>query len=514
MLTETPSSKPPYIANAKRSENLPTGTKPLLNIVSKVGCIALAIILLYSLATGTWAGFAGQIKGDSVLFWIGLFLFLLFIPVSSFEIVRRVAQRISWKYVFIVAVLLRLGWVLFSGVEQVSDFKYFDQMALDILDGKYVINPEKPTGASLFFALHYCIFGYNTIYPQFSIAVLSGIQVLLVYSLIVQATSNRAIAVFSSGLLAVWPEHIIYTNLLGSDVLYGTTVLAAIWLISNSRRLAGYPSASLVFGAGLMLGIAHWIRPLAPLFILISALFLLIDRNTVWGRMRNTLSFVVAVILMIAPIMWLNQSIIGFPSPMLSRQGGFSLLVGTNLASRGQYNRNDVRLRERVAEQMHNPNEHPVVLRDRVAKELGIRRLKKHPVEFLKMAFRYKFWNFWGKPADLYWSIPGWKDSAVYLPFCGIAWLYHMIMILLCGVVILRQSQPKMLEWNAATIYVYAALATTLVHLFLEAQPRYHHTFLPLIAIYAGTLVSGTKVNNLPHKERKRKRRRHPLLRK
>jgi 4-amino-4-deoxy-L-arabinose transferase-like glycosyltransferase len=391
-----------------------------------------------------------------------------------------------------------LGWVFISGVEQVADFKSFDQTALEILQGQYLINPFRQIGPSLFFALHYHVFGYNTLYPQVSIAVLSAVQTLLVYRLIVQTTSSRTTAIISSGLLAVWPEHIIYTNLLSGDVLFCTAVLLAIWLISTSRSSAGFCSVALILGAGLTLGIAHWIRPTAPLFILIATLFLLLEPNMVWVRIRNTVYFLAATMIAIVPIMWLNQSAIGFPSPMVSQQGGWSMLVGTNVASHGWYNTEDVELLNReVARRRYNPAEHPVVFRYRIAREIAIKRLQDNPVAFLCMAFRYKITDLW-RPGGLFWSMNKSRLSLLYRPICGVAAVYHVLMVLLCSAAIFRRCKPSMLKWNAVTVYIYAALISVLAHLFLEVQPRYHHMFLPLIVMYGAGLINGPKIPNLP----------------
>src|SRR4030095_4091691 len=87
-------------------------------------------------------------------------------------------------------------------------------------------------GPSIVFALHYLVFGYVPLAPQLTLALLSTAQVLLVYSLLLNTTGSRPAALLGATVLAVWPEHVLYVNLLGSDVLFSTLVLVAAWLLT------------------------------------------------------------------------------------------------------------------------------------------------------------------------------------------------------------------------------------------------------------------------------------------
>src|SRR4029450_6492119 len=97
----------------------------------------------------------------------------------------------------------------------------------EICGGRYLVNPRLPTGPSILFALHYLVFGYMPLAPQLTLALLSTAQVLLGSIPLLKPTANRPAALLGATILAVWPEHILYVNLLGSDVLFSTLVLLA-----------------------------------------------------------------------------------------------------------------------------------------------------------------------------------------------------------------------------------------------------------------------------------------------
>ncbi len=468
------------------------------NFAASMGSVIFAIILVYGLFSslpwdGPWAGPFGQIKIDLLLFWGGLFLFILVKPEQLLGWLRRLAERTSLKRLLILALILRLGWVIFGRVEQVSDFKNFHNMAIDILHGKYIIYHHYPTGSAIFFALHYLIFGINEFVPTISLAILSTLQIWLVYSLVFNITFDKTIAIVSSMLLVVWPDHILFTNLLGSDVLFSVIVFFGMWLLLKSRNKDKWKiSAGLLLCSGLTFGAAYWVRPTAPLFILAALCFLVIDNNVLLKRFLYPACFLAGVIFLVIPMMFCNKATLGIASPFPSQIRGWSMLVGTNIVSHGRWTQADEDLVEReAASRVPGPNENQAVFRDRVAKELALKRLKEDPIGFIKMVMKYKFAALWGRGEELGWSIPDTSPFyPLYWPVTFIERLYHMLIVLLASAAIFRRCHPIVTKWNVVTVFIYSAILTTGSHIFLETKPRYNHMFLPLLAICAASLIA------------------------
>ena len=119
-----------------------------------------------------------------------------------------------------VAIVLRVGWMLAGEVRLDTDFLVYDQIAMGILRRELWIEPWTAAGAPIIFAAHYFLFGHDTLWPLLSIVAVSSLQVLLVFDILKTETGNRTIANIGAILLTVWPEHLLYVNLLGTDVLY------------------------------------------------------------------------------------------------------------------------------------------------------------------------------------------------------------------------------------------------------------------------------------------------------
>ncbi len=400
--------------------------------------------------------------------------------------VRRWLQSPRPIHVFAAALALRIGWVLLmhaTGMQQLSDFANMNRRALEILHGAPLINPFKPTGPSILFALHYLIVGYHQVAPQITIAVLSALQIAIVYRMVRLVFADRRVATAAAVLLALSPEHICYTDLLGSDVLFSAAILAAVWLLAEANAAADGIAGRFVLGAGLLLGIAHWLRPLAPLYIGAALLYLVGSRRF---RARHLASLTVGVLVFVLPMMALNWKVIGSPSPMPSQKGGWSLLFGTNLQTRGRFGKDDVHMVEEIAAARGVPDGvDSVVFQDRVAREIALERIRENPGRLAILIVRTKLYFIWGETAPLNWTF----NHSSLEPLQPWAWrvaqAYHWLLVLLAGAFMLTRARDAAFRWSPFAVYLVAGLATTIVLALMEANPRYHHMFIPFCAALA-----------------------------
>lgn len=219
----------------------------------------------------------------------------------------RGLQYLSWMRIALGALAVRLVWVLASDVKQTSDFGNYDRMAREISGGQYLVNPGLPTGPSIMFAVHYLVFGYMPLAPQLTLVLLSTAQVLLVYSLLLKTTANKPAALLGATILAIWPEHILYVNLLGSDVLFSTLVLLAAWMLTLSSGSRPRRDLAAVFAAGVVLGCSHWVRNTAFVFLAASLLFLALhDRWRFKRRAAAVGALSAGFLLPVLPLLYLQ----------------------------------------------------------------------------------------------------------------------------------------------------------------------------------------------------------------
>lgn len=495
------------------------GKNRIIDFAAIAGSLIFAFMLIYSLFTalplkGAWNSWFGQIKLDSLLFWSGLFFLILFKPNQSLASLRWLSERIPIKQIIILALILRLGWVILGTVEQRSDFLDFHNMALDILNGKYIIRTNRPTGPSIFFAFLYWIFGVHQLVSTVFLAFLSTLQIWLVYSFVSIISSDKVMACSSALILAVWPDHILFTNLLGSEVLFSFLIFLGLWLLLKSRISENWKiSKSFLLCSGLSFGAAHWVRPMTPLFILMVLCFLFLDNKVIIRRFFDPFCFFIGLMILVAPMMICNKKLIGKASPSPSQIRGWSMLVGTNIASRGRYTQEDENY---VSREMANftpgSNENPALFRDRVAMALALKRLKENPGAFIEMVLMYKFAALWGKGEELGWSIP--DTNLIYWPMSYLDRLYHMLIVVIASSALFRRCRPIFSKSNVVTVFIYSAILTAAAHIFLETKPRYNFMFLPLLAICAAALIASIKsapknslqpAENLNHRTKSRR---------
>jgi len=413
-------------------------------------------------------------------------------PDRLVQTLGRGMRYLSWKRIGLAALAVRLVWVLASDVTQTSDFANYDRMAREICAGRYLVNPSLPTGPSLIFALHYLVFGYMPLAPQLTLALLSTAQVLLVYSLLLKTTANRSAALLGATILAVWPEHILYVNLLGSDVLFSTLVLLATWLLTLGSGPVPRRDLAAVFAAGLVLGCSHWVRNTAFAFLVASSLFLALhDRWRLQRRAATVGALGAGFLLPVLPLLYLNYVTTGFPSPTASQIGGWSLFVGANSASRGMWNKQDeVLIDGLVAAQATRAGEHRFVVRDRIAKEMALQRIREHPGVYVWTILRYKVALLWARAAEISWSVRTSRFGARELWVQVMVNIFHVFAAVAAVVGLTCVAVRGRYAWDVRQILFWAALLTTVVHCVFEVQPRYHHMFLPTLAIAIGQIMT------------------------
>jgi hypothetical protein len=434
------------------------------------------------------------------------------------KLAGSVLDRLPLPAILIVALGMRLFWVFFSGVTQTSDFLEYEEMTATIAQGGAWLDPSKSTGASILYAPLYVIFGRNPLWPQILQAFLSTLQILLAYFIARRTSGGERAGKIAALALTLWPEHLFYVNIICSDVPFSTLVLAAVWLLWSDRR--GYWLR--VFAAGIILGMAAWVRPNAMITLTAFVAFLLlrnpgkagtreslapakpvprpgpksvplmsrISKNLRKGNWPRRAGFgaaaAVGFFLLTLPILCINYRDRGELSVTIAKRTGFNLMFGANVKHQGKYNDEDLRLLEaECAKRERPPKLDKVTFQNNVALEIANRRFREHPLEILAMAVRYKISEIWAGPGDLYWCFATSRYYESFYSAGNYAAYYHLVAITLAAAVVFRH-RSLFSVMDERWIYAAFALLTTASHLLVEVRPRFHHAFLPFFAICIG----------------------------
>lgn len=406
--------------------------------------------------------------------------------------------------VFLLALLPRLSWALFSGVKQESDYAHFARMAREIYEGSYLLLPYKGlgleamhkgiywlvgTGPSIVSAGAYCVAGPYQEAALAPVALASALEVYLVYRIALRLW-DRDTAALAALFLALCPTHVLFCNLMGSDVYFSCLITLAFFLFSKFRDRLGDLFWAVL--SGLSLGAAQWMRPTMPLFLV----SLLTTMALGWWRRPAKLAclagcLLLGTALLVVPILEHNLEELGIVSISPSQMGNWSLLVGANLKSRGWFTLNDVHmLQEEVARRTVPPNVNPLIFAEEVSRELTWKRIMADPMGYLWLAVVHKPLSLWARATHLRHSLVTsvlrqWRKDIEAVA----SYYYKLLMAVAIGALLwggLRRRLPAGVLFSLTL----AALLTSASHAVLEVQPRYHFMFLPWLAMLAASWAS------------------------
>jgi hypothetical protein len=503
-----------------------------LNFQDKIGKLSLAslgAILLYAFVTSIVFGYTGFHWQDKVSLYQRLFLNIVSI-ISSIILIwimfkfryaisihlNNNLKKIKICYIFLIALVLRIGWVYFSNVTQSSDFLLFEKAAIEILNGKSILSfvtYQRTVGPSLFISIHYFLFGQSQIFPLIGIAILSSLQVLFVYWILISVV-NKNTAIFASILLAFFPEHIILTNLLGSDVLFSSICYLGLFLIIKANLVKQNSSTLIYFAVGIVFGINHWVRATSPIFVFSILSFMLLSTKVKpLTRISSAIWVIIGFVITISPIIGFNYSTYGkLDINSIHGQRGKSLLIGTLTEGQGRCDSwRRIEDQDYLSKEMDNYYRDNNILdtcssmrfyiQDKVYSQIAFKRINENPWGFTRLVLKDKIVNLWGIVAGLGFSL----DTSSFSRYKNVIWggaeLWHRLLIMFTGLILILKSFTKVRLWDERQIFVFAAILTTLSHIFLESHPRYHHMFLPLLVMYISEYVVGFNKFPLIRKE-------------
>ncbi|MCD6595675.1 DUF2029 domain-containing protein [bacterium] len=233
------------------------------------------------------------------------------------------SMAISYKNLFaivLIAFIIRLFFALIVPTVPISDCSWYEKTAISICDGRSFSIDGEPTayrtpGYSFALGIIYSIFGKKFVYGYIFNAILGALAVLLLMLLARKFTDKWKTI---GWIFALYPEHIIYTNILSSEMLF--QVILLLWLLVAVKKK--------FISNGILAGILTYIRPVALLLPLLAIFW---DKRN-WKK--YIISFVLAIMI-IVPWIVRNSSQIG--SPVMATNFWVNLWLGNGSQSNGTY---------------------------------------------------------------------------------------------------------------------------------------------------------------------------------
>jgi hypothetical protein len=381
---------------------------------------------------------------------------------------------------------------------------WYQQFARNIADGKgYTLN-DVPTGywpigyPGLLGAIFY-IFGQSVLAGKVLNLALYVVTIFLTYRLSQRLLHHEYAARITACLLCFYPNHIAYTALLLSEILFVFLVAVSALTFEAARGRAGFLMLS-----GIFWGLAALTKPQA---LVLPFLFLLFFSGSVRSFARSSVLVYCTVLITVSPWLIRNHNIFG--AYTLAHTAGINLLDGNNPYNTTGYSNFDDRVNallgdlqtaplqnfdDRVRVLLGDPQTVPLpnmfdgkeVERDRRARNIAFDYMIHNPGRVFVLLPRKFLGLFRADTEGLYFSMgmmPGMMLSPLYKYVVRFSQLYYDFMIILFAI-----SLPIVLRLPIGPPHIGLAIIIflTLVYLVLFVEPRYHFAMMPWIAIYSG----------------------------
>ncbi len=301
-------------------------------------------------------------------------------------------------------------------------------------------------------------------------------------------------------LFALWPSQLLYLLLPATEHLAVPCALAAVLLLlrarqstyavppatcsprepreSDGHRRGGARIPCEAAGAGALIAASYVARP--PLILLLP-IGLIMLTGSQGSRLRRA-SLMLALLssfLLVDRVYTLHLQ--RAYEITLARSGMYNLMMGTNTASGGHWNKTDARAALSQGS-VAALNEH--------ARRVAIQRVSDDPAGFVMLAIR-KTLEMWGR--SMYgasWTVartallsPG-QLGFVYGACHGFHWV--VLSLAAVGCVAVARWPPS----RAAAPLTWVVLGGMAVHAISEANDRYQHVFMPFLFLLAAAGVA------------------------
>lgn len=439
-----------------------------------------------------------------------------------------IAHRRFIPVCFFLGTVIRLFWIWWVDAEQVLDFRWYQQFARNIADGKGYTFSGIPTGywpigyPGLLGIIFYVV-GETVLVGKVLNIVLYIAAIFLTYRLSQRLFHCEYAARVTVCVLCFYPNHIAYTALLSSEILFVFLVALSAFAFEAARGRAGF----LMF-SGMFWGLAALTKPQA---LVLPFLFLLFFSRSVRSFVRSSVLVYCMVLITVSPWLIRNHSVFG--AYTLAHTAGINLLIGNNPyndTGEGHFtDKMDALLGDLQTVPHDNVFDGKEVERDTRARNIAIDYMIHNPgrvfglwprkllvlfksdtdgLDYISMGAMPGLGGSWNvgpeglraslrgrNTADNRSTTIGFRPGRVYAFFeeCGtkilcknvirLSKLYYVLMIALFAI-----SLPIVLKLPIRPQHIGLAIivSLTLVYLVLYGYPRYHFPMMPWVAIYSG----------------------------
>ncbi|MBF0362323.1 MAG: hypothetical protein HQK49_15005 [Oligoflexia bacterium] len=241
-----------------------------------------------------------------------LFILYYYLHYSNFSLKKWFRSNYFVSTILIISFILRMSSILFFETYPTMDAYQYFMDGVKIAENNYFADaantPYWPVGYKIFIGILFYFFPKKIIVVQLSQAILHLIAEYLMYKIAFKISKNYFVSKITLLLLAIYPNHILYTGLIWSETLFFTIVLLGFYLLLVCRVCRD--KTSLLFFNGLIWGAAALVRPVAMFYpFAFFAAFFLLRRVTVKICVKQLLIIYLAFFVILSPWVYRNYKL-------------------------------------------------------------------------------------------------------------------------------------------------------------------------------------------------------------
>ena len=377
--------------------------------------------------------------------------------------IYRLEQGKFLLFVFMSAILIRLGCLLYLPNLEFPDTKTYILAGHEIFSGQYISND--------WYMPLYPIYTYllsSHLGIKIADIFVSSLTVILLYHLSKTIFCNEYAARFSSVVLAVYPFSIFYSISMLTESLFVFAYLLGVYYLYNRK----YILSSLIFSLTIL------IKPL--LFFLIPLLFIVIPKFLHKSNIKNTVKILTSYLFICAIIMtpwWIHNYQRYDNFVPITLIGGYVLYSGNNSLNKtgGGIGGRDFDASSYFIE-FSDPVE-----RDRVMMKDAISYIKNNPLKTAELVGKkfVRFWNIWPNTNEY----SGLTYRLISILSYGVVLLLSIFYIYSFGKTLLVPTLPLWL----IIIYIMS------ISLITISSIRYRFPVEPILIMFASLWVSSRR---------------------
>lgn len=393
----------------------------------------------------------------------------------------------GWQWPALVAVSVRLAWVLWADVAPVSDFAEYCQLGRHLADsGTFGLagpTAYRPVGLPALLAVFAWLGWSLPVAASVANAVFAALTVPALAQLGQQAGQRRA-GMLAAWMWALWPSQIVGSALVATEPLFlALLVWAVVCAVAATQALRWHRWA---LAAGLLFGLATYVRAHALAVPLVWGALLLAGGRGQWPQVLRLAAVAGVTVLVLVPWGLRNQQALG-AFVLTTTNGGVTLVYGNNPVATGGY----------VALPLPIPGDTELT-RNRNGYALATQWIAAHPLQAIALV-PHKWQALLALQTDeASWALRSPRLVPLRPVAMGLSQLAWVVAKLLAFVAVWRRR--AVLVPAAATAWAAVLATWLLIHTAFHGQYRYNAPLLPFVLLLAAVALVKSERSALPHR--------------